>query len=484
MRFLRRSLIGIFLLGLTLALLALAANTVREAVVARMSEEPRSFPQRERVFAVEVTEVAPQTLTPVLTAFGEVQSRRSLTLRAAASGTVTDVAEAFVEGGQVREGEVLVRIDDADARAARDRAAANLSDAEAEQRDAERALVLARDDLAGAEEQEVLRETALTRARDLADRGVGTTAAVETAELAVSTAKAAVLSRRQALAQAEARLDQARTGLARAGIDRDEAERTLADTTLTAPFDGALTDVAISPGGRVSANEAVATLLDPDALEVAFRVSTAQYARLLRDGSLPELEVTATLDVAGVDLTARGTLTRVGASVGEGQTGRLLFARLDDAPGFRPGDFVTALVDEPPLEGVAMLPATAVGSDDAVLVVNEDERLDRVEVEVLRRQGDQVIVRADALSGAQVVTTRSPQLGAGIGVQIVEPEAATEEPPEAETIALDAERRARLLSFVSESAMPDEAKARLVAQLEQEEVPAETVTRLEQRMGG
>ncbi len=44
MRFLRRSLIGVFLLALTLALVAWAGELVRGAVVARMNEEPRSFP--------------------------------------------------------------------------------------------------------------------------------------------------------------------------------------------------------------------------------------------------------------------------------------------------------------------------------------------------------------------------------------------------------------------------------------------------------
>ena len=49
--------------------------------------------------------------------------------------------------------------------------------------------------------------------------------------------------------------------------------------------------------------------------------------------------VTVTLDVGG-DLRADGRITRESAAVGEGQTGRLIFARLD-AAGAPPGDFVT-----------------------------------------------------------------------------------------------------------------------------------------------
>ena len=481
MRFLRRSLVGIFLLSLTLVLLVWAANTVRGAVEARMTAEPRSFPQRERVFAVNVVTLEPQSITPELSIFGELQSQRTIDLRSPVGGTVVEAAEALVEGGIVSAGDVLLRIDPATATAARDRAQADLQDAEAALRDAERGLDLAQDELEAAEAQAVLRQQALTRARDLETRGVGTTANVEAAELASSSADAAVLARRQSLASAQARLDQSTTQLARQRINLAEAERTLADTDVVAVFDGLLTDVTISNGGRVNPNERFATLLDPDSLEVAFRVSTTQYARLLQDGRLPDLPVRVALDVSGVDLEATGRITRESGAVGEGLTGRLLFARLDDAPGFRPGDFVTVKVAEPPLDGVALVPSTAVGSDNTVLIVNAEDRLESAPVQVLRRQGDDVILAVGDLAGQRIVAERSPLLGAGIGVRPIDPTAAPEE--EAEDIELDDERRAKLMAFVTESRMPDEAKARIMAQLEQPRVPAATIARLESRMG-
>ena len=481
MRFLKRSLVGVFLVSVTLALLVWAGNTVRGAVEARMNAEPRSFPQRERVFAVNVVTVTPDRVTPVLQTFGEVRAERSLVLRSPVGGTVQDTSSALVEGGAVTAGEVLLRIDPTSVTAVRDRARADLQDAEASLRDAERGLALARDELAAAQGQAELRAQALTRARDLETRGVGTTANVEAAELAASSADAAVLARRQALASSQARLDQATTQLARQRINLQEAERTLADTEVTALFAGTLAEVTIAPGGRLNPNEAFATLLDPTRLEVAFRVSTSTYARLLRDGRLPDLPVTVRLDVSGVDLQATGRIIRESAAVGQGQTGRLLFAALDAAPGFRPGDFVTVLVAEPALDGVALVPASAVASNNTVLVVNAEDRLESAAVTVLRRQGDDVIVEAGALAGARIVAERSPLLGAGIGVRPIDPEASAETPEE--DIVLDEDRRARLIAFVEGGRMPDDVKSRIISQLEQPQVPAATVARLEARMG-
>lgn len=483
MRFLRRSLIGVFLLAVTLVLIAWAGNMVRTAVVARMNEEPRSFPQRERVLAVNVVTLDPVTITPELTVFGELRSQRTLDLRSATGGTVMHAADALVEGGAVREGQLLLRIDPVEAQAALDRVRADLQDAAAELRDAERALVLARDELSAARAQAALQDQALTRARDLQERGVGTAAAVENAELAASSAQASVLSRRQSVASAEARIDQANTRLARVRINLAEAERAVSDTEVFAAFDGTLSDVTISDGGRVTANERFAQLVDPTRLEVAFRVSTSQYARLLDgSGTLISAPVSVALDVSGVNLRAEGQITREGASVGSGQTGRLLFARLDSAPGFRPGDFVTVSIDEPALENVALVPATAVAADETVLIVGEEDRLESGAVALLRRQGDDVIIDVGALAGATVVAERSPLLGAGIKVNPIRPGGA-EESEEPQMIALDAARRAKLVAFVTDSRMPDEVKARIIGQLEEEQVSSETVERLESRMG-
>lgn len=484
MRFLRKSLTGLFLLSLTLGLLVYAGVLVRDAVQHAMTQEPRMPNARERVFTVNVVEARPEALRPILQAFGEVQSRRTLELRAAASGALLDLAPDFVEGGQVVAGQLLARIDPAGAQLALDRAESDLLDARAEQREAERAIVLARDELTAAEEQVALRAQALERAQGLLDRRVGTAATVEDAELALSSARQSVLTRRQAVATAEARIDQAATALRRGEIAVAEAQRALDDTEVRAAFAGTLSDVTVVAGRLVSANEQLAQLVDPQALEVAFRVSTQQYARLLSDtGRVQEMPVTATLDVFGTNLAATGHVSRDGAAVGEGQTGRLLFATLDAPRGFKPGDFVTVAIEEPEVRDVIRLPATALNAANQVLVLGEGARLEAMTVQLVRRQGDAVLVRSAALEGRQVVAERTPLLGAGIRVEPVGEAAAVAEAPA--MVALSEERRARLMAFVeANSRMPEEARSRLLAQLAQPEVPAEMVARIEQRMGG
>lgn len=485
MRFLRRSLLGLFLLSVTLALASVAGNTVWRALETRWADEGSSRPARERVFGVNVVKVTTDTVSPEITTFGEIESRRTLEIRAPAAGEIVWLADAFDDGARVEAGQLLARIDPQDATARRDTARADLAEAEADLRDAERTLELAADDLVFAREQARLQASALERQRDLLERGVGTEAAVETAALAAQAAEQSVLSRRQAIAQGEAREDQAGNALERRRIALAEAERLLAETSITAPFAGTLGRVDGTLGRRVAANERLADLIDPLALDVAFRISAGQYARLLGpDGWVPNAPVSVSLDVSGVDIVAAGQITRESPEVEDGQTGRLLFAMLDSAAGFRPGDFVTVRVTEPPLSQVAILPATAIDAAATVLVIGEGDRLETAQTKLLRRQGDTVLVRAPALQGREVVAERTPLLGSGIAVRPIRPGAAPE-PETEQLVVLDADRRARLIAFVEASErMPAQAKERMLAQLQRDRVPADMVARLESRMGG
>jgi multidrug efflux pump subunit AcrA (membrane-fusion protein) len=484
MQFFRRSLTGLFLLALTLGLLAVAGQTIRTALEAKLAGGGPGQPARERVFSVNVIPAAIEDFAPVLTAFGEIRSRRSLELRAPRAGRVIALGDGFEDGAAVRAGQLLLELDPADATAARDLAASDMTRAKAELRDAARALLLAQEDVSAAKTQAGLRQQALNRQHDLEQRKVGSVTAVETAALAASAADQAVVSRRTALAQAEARLDQAETALSRQAITLAEAERALRETRLFAEFDGVLNDVTTVSGRILGSNERIGDLIDPNALEVSFRISTAQFARLIdAEGQLIPAKLSATLGVSDANLIADGQLTRVGAAVGEGQTGRLVYATLFSARGFRPGDFVTVHVSEPLLQAVVVLPAAAYSADGSVLALGADDRLEPLPAQLLRRQGDQVVLAAQGLAGREIVRERTPLLGAGIKVKPIRPDAATTAEPE--LLALTPERRAALIAFVEgNNRMPAEAKTRILAQLAQDKVPVTVIERLESRMGG
>ena len=395
----RRSLAGLFLFALTLGLLAVGGNTIYSALQDKWAKESKQKPHQERVFSVNVITAKAVNLVPVMTAFGEIRSQRTLDIRAASTGMIINLAPEFVEGGTVKSG-----------------------------------------------------------------------------------ADQAVLSRRQVLQAAEARQTRANTRLARQKINLTDGERHLADTKIQAKFSGSLSNVTVVQGALVTKNERLAQLVDAHALEVSFRLSTGQHARLLGpDDALIHGKIEVALDVLGVNMLATGRISRESAVVAEGLSGRLLFATLNDARGFRPGDFVTVRINEPELIWVVSLPAADTAR--TVLLVGPDGRLELQQVELLRKQGNAVIVRSDAILGREVVLARSPLLGAGIKVKVLR--AGPEKPQGAQLLNLSDTRRARLVAFIeTNKQMSKEAKARILTQLSKEMVPLGTVERIESRMGG
>ena len=489
MRFLGRSLFALFLLGVTLGILAVAFDSVYSAFQERASRETRNRVQRERTYAVKVIPAEISSVRPQISAFGEIQSRRTLELRAPIGGTILELSPNFVEGGVLNRGDIVLRIDASDAEAVLQFALADRNDAESEVKEAVRSLLLVKDELVAAEERQVLLKRSFDRQVELLERGVGTGVAAENAELSLSSAKQAVLSSRKNVAQAELRVDQARSRLERREIALAEAQRKLDATSLEAEFFGILSGISIVQGGLLSANERIGTLIDPTALEVAFRISNTQYRRLLdANGNLLPVDVAVRLELSDASVSAEGKIVREGAAVSEGQTGRLLFASIGNGNeiGLKPGDFVSVSIEEPELRGVMNLPATAVGSADRILVLNDDNRLEEADVELLRRVGDEVVVRGRGLRDRLIVAERTPLLGAGIRVRPILPDQdGAEEPEGPQMVALSDEERERLIAMVEANGfMPARAKERVVKQLREPEVPAAMLDRLRSRAGG
>ena len=116
MRFFGRAMSGLFLVALTLALLALAAGIMLGAMRDRMADGGPAMPAQERVVSANVVRVEAGRIVPVLTAYGEVRSVRTLELRAPQGGRVVELAPGFADGGFVTAGEVLLRLDPAEAK--------------------------------------------------------------------------------------------------------------------------------------------------------------------------------------------------------------------------------------------------------------------------------------------------------------------------------------------------------------------------------
>lgn len=197
----------------------------------------------------------------VLQATGYVTARRSATVSAQITGTLTEVL--IDEGFRVKKGQVLARLDDSGLRAA-------LAAAEAQARAAQAAVAQQRAQLAQAEAD-------ARRQVELVAQGMTTRQNQEQTATAVK-AHAAQLD----AAQRQAEAAQAQVVQARVAFDY---------ATVRAPFDGVVTARAAQVGEIISPLSAgggftrtgVGTIVDMDSLEVGVDVNEAYIAQVKAD---------------------------------------------------------------------------------------------------------------------------------------------------------------------------------------------------------
>lgn len=495
MRFLMRGLLGLALFAVMVAAVGYGAYQLRGAM--QDTADTRRSQPRERTYTVNAAVLEPVTVAPEITAFGQIESWRTLQVRASSEGRLVAVADKFRDGVAVKTGDLLVKIDPADADSKLLDAQAALADAGAQKAEAEEAIVVAEQELVAARRQLALRKQALERQTQLREKGYSTMVQVEQEELSVAALEQSLNNRLQSVITARKRVERMDFTVKRAEITLADAERTLKETQILAPFDGLLDSVDATLGRRVSPNETLALLIDPSALEARFTVSTRQFARLI-DGrnQLVDAAVAVQLELGDRIVEVPGHLDRAAAIVGEGEGGRTLYASLNVGIDtvLRPGDFITARIVEPELTNVARIPASAATEDGKIFLIGEGDRLEEVALKILRRLGDELIV-AEAPFGKTYVTARLPQLGPGIRVKPRLPDD-TRKKPEAgpkvaaregngagDTVQLDAERKAALIARIEQSPMPERRKERLRQLLDQPEVPRDLIERIESGRG-
>lgn len=494
MRFLTRAMSGLIIASITLGLIGLGVWRLYGALGG--IEARRAEPARERSYAVEVATLAPRTVRPVITAYGEVRAWRMLEVRAAAAGPITELSERFRDGATVRAGERLFGIDPTDYRRRVRDAQIALAQARADLAEAKELFVLAAAESRIAKRQLGLKNDNLARKRALRGKGIVAQLALDEARSGVANAQQILNSSLKAELAARMGIQGGDFGIQRAMIALEDANKALADTRYHAPFAGPLTGVVATLGRRVTQNEVLGTLIDPATLEVSFRVTDEAFGRLLtaRGGSaLKPLAVTAMLALGTRRVEVAGTLDRAAAVSRLSDGGRMVFARIAAGADtvLRPGDFVTVEIEEEPIANVAVVPAQAVSQDGRVFLIGTGDRLEEVTGTIVRRQAGTVVM-AGLPFGRRYVRARLPYLGAGIAVKPREagaPPAARLAHLEARIkgggrlIALDDARRARLIGYVkSRELMPEEIRTNILAALAEAKVPRAMVDRLEARI--
>jgi len=205
---------------------------------------------KQKAVSVLVQKSNEQEVTNGILLRGQTEAFKSVQVKAETSGSV--ISQPIRKGTFVKNGELLCELE-----------VGTKSDVLSE---AKVALALSLDELDASIHQYELRVQAAERQKSLLKRGVGTEAAVEAAELSASSAETQSLSKRQAVANVEARINRATTELN--------------NTKIIAPFDGLLESDTAEYGDFMQTGAPCGTLLALNPIKLIGYATETQVSKI------------------------------------------------------------------------------------------------------------------------------------------------------------------------------------------------------------
>jgi len=332
--------------GVTAALLVGAALSERlvHRTAAASADAAEPIP-------VTIAHVAMADVADAIDSGGVVQARTTATITARILATVREVRVS--PGDRVRAGQTLVVLDDDDL-AAGARAA--------------RAAALAADQGAKAAAAELrAAEAGLALARASHDRIAGLEAKRSATAQELDEATATLRSAEARAAGASARALQATSAVESARAAGDQASATESFTTITAPFDGLVTEKMVEPGNMASPGVALLRLEDTRAFRLEVRVDESRIDQIRSGDRVPVFLGTGNQSI-------HGQVVEVSRAVDADARAFLVKIALPDAPGMRSGEFGKARFGGTPRRALTVPSAAIVrrGQLTSVFVVDGD----------------------------------------------------------------------------------------------------------------
>jgi RND family efflux transporter MFP subunit len=311
-----------------------------------------------RTMVVVTAPVVMATINDKLTAIGEGAATQSVTVVSPANGTLRELRVA--PGQAVAANDVV-----------------GVLDADTEEIAAERARLAFTD-----------AETALNRTNGLAQANNATSVQVAAAQLAYDNAR----------------------------LELQNAELDLARRTIVTPIGGTVGLFQVSAGNTVTSQTVVTTIEDTSSIRVSFWVPE-RYA--------PSVAVGMPLEASAVALpgvTIAGTVSAVDNRIDTASRTLKVEADIPNDDGrLRPGMSFSVSLGFPGEEFPAVDPLSIQWSNaGSFLWKYVDGKVERVPVEIIQRNSDGVLVKAELAAGDQVVTQGVQQLTAGATVRLLD----------------------------------------------------------------
>ncbi|WP_199457800.1 MULTISPECIES: efflux RND transporter periplasmic adaptor subunit [unclassified Marinobacter] len=400
-----------------LPLIILAVGVLVFIALKATRPEPAEVTATERSWRVEVQAITPGSQVPVLPLYGEVLAPDQQTITATLAGRVAE--RPVSEGMSVKQGDLLLALDEADIGPALAQARAQVDDLDAQISSEQ---VRYRNDQAALKSEQAIVANArrqFERIESLVGRNLASRENLEAATDALARAELTVSTRQRAIQEHPARLQSLEAKLAQARANLAATERDVDRARVVAPFDGVVTGIEVAVGDQVSRNEPLLTVYPTRGLEVRARVPQVFQNELIT--ALGQGQTLTAISDNGHEFV----LARFAGLSDPAGTEAVL--ELQGEPGgLRPGALLPLTLERPARQQAVDVPFSALYGADSVYLMTDDGRMQRIEVERIgearSENGERrLLIAGEQLTpGARLITTHLPNAVTGLKVELAD----------------------------------------------------------------
>ncbi len=409
-----------FLVSLPLMLAVLAGGAGFAYLLISTKPPPARRTTPMATTRVQVYPLARQTVEEVFKGHGTARPDQLATLSAQVGGKIVEVAKGLEDGSEVTEGQLLLRIEEADYTHQLDRAK-NLIKADQatlEQIEIERNNIKTL--IASAKQEVKITEDEYSRVARLFEDNLAAKREFDLARTALLRVTRELENLETRLAQLEPKRSQTE-----ASLDAHQAEVRLAELSLSrcrivCPFDSRVKRRAVELNETVAPGQPLIQLLKLDRVEVPVELAASQASKVT-------IGSRCTLRVENADDKAwHGTIERLSPSADAQSrtfTAYVMVDNTDQPQPLMPGLFVRAEIAGPKHADALVVPRGAIRN--RAVYVAEDGKARRRPVELRFTLEDHAVIEQGVEPGEAIIVTNLASLydGAPIQADTVEPTA-------------------------------------------------------------
>ena len=364
--------------NLAICMFIIALGVAGASYISKTAPRAQKRPPERTIALVRTQALFPESHQIAVAAMGTVIPAKEITLKTRVSGEVQAIHPEFVEGGFIRSGEKVLKIDP---------------------RDYE--LAIARQESAVVNAEYALKVE--MGYQDVAQR-----------EWSLLNPDQPAGAQEAELALRKPHLAKARSDLAAARADLEQVRLNLSRTDIIAPFNAIVRSTHVDIGSQVTPQDALAQLVGTDEywIQVSLPMERLSWIRIPRSNG--ETGSEATVIYRGV--RRRGTVARLlGDLETEGRMARILVSVEDpmgltsreqvSAPPLLIGEYVRVEISGQRVENAYRIPRSALRDNNTIWILAEDETLQIVPVESVWRDADHVLLKNGIRPGQRLIVS-------------------------------------------------------------------------------